>query len=492
METQTSSRTAKKSISHFSRHRDTAAAASRETQNKEPNAEPLLVFSSQQLECHKTQQQQQHNTHPTKKGAMTAMSKVPTTTIRESRIVDDKLNNDCFTDCSRYRKSRRKTMQTEAATSRWSGLVHSRSGSLKSCQNLLVILMLWLNLSSIECFQKPQEGESAMDFCAMRWERVSFPHSPVLLLLQTWMGNLKLALCVEKLPTTAQLQLSILNSIPLLSLSRPFSFSPCSFFQLHFSTSLGRFMVSIRYSLADTNWRVYNEQSRRLHRKRWRQIPHARVSTRCFDRFFSSFFLPFHPMPFCHFGNDSLSSSSFRLIYSEHVLCCVVLCSLAGVLSSFDDKDDTSRNSISCPWLTWATSTHTRYSIQFTFLIVVLFLYCCSIYWLILCNLSSLSLFLPSRKRCHRCVVIYEKHKNVLQYKESECDEVKEHLCPSALTSRSIIKTSEHDHTSDTRGVVANNTNHPNILAMKQGSSRVQSTSDHRSYDDNYSKQDRP
>lgn len=27
-----------------------------------------------------------------------------------------------------------------------------------------------------------------------------------------------------------------------------------------------------------------------------------------------------------------------------------------------------------------------------------------------------------SRKGCHRCLVIYEKHKNVLQYKESECE----------------------------------------------------------------------
>lgn len=25
-------------------------------------------------------------------------------------------------------------------------------------------------------------------------------------------------------------------------------------------------------------------------------------------------------------------------------------------------------------------------------------------------------------KGCHRCLVIYEKHKNVLQYKESECE----------------------------------------------------------------------
>lgn len=28
------------------------------------------------------------------------------------------------------------------------------------------------------------------------------------------------------------------------------------------------------------------------------------------------------------------------------------------------------------------------------------------------------------RKGCHRCLVIYEKHKNVLQYKESECAEI--------------------------------------------------------------------
>lgn len=188
----------------------------------------------------------------------------------------------------------------------------------------------------------------------------------------------------------------------------------------------------------------------------------------------------------CHsFGNDFLSLFSMRarLIYSDHAIraLCLGLC------------DDTSQHMLEFNifftfpspsflvlyWLTWDIY---RFSNPID-------IPDCRIYF----AKSSCNLFSSPRKRCHRCVVIYEKHKNVLQYKESECDEVKEHLCPSALTSRSIIKTSEHDHTSDTRGVVANNTNHPNILAVKQGSSRVQSSSDHRSYDDNYdSKQDRP
>lgn len=77
------------------------------------------------------------------------------------------------------------------------------------------------------------------------------------------------------------------------------------------------------------------------------------------------------------------------------------------------------------------------------------------------------------RKRCHRCVVIYEKHKNVLQYKESECEE-KDHFNPSALTSRSIIKSDQN------RGVAI----HPNM----NGNSRLSSSDqfvNFRSNDDN-------
>ncbi|XP_075152873.1 argus isoform X2 [Haematobia irritans] len=45
-------------------------------------------------------------------------------------------------------------------------------------------------------------------------------------------------------------------------------------------------------------------------------------------------------------------------------------------------------------------------------------------------------------KGCHRCLVIYEKHKNVLQYKESECegDSMYMHQSnPSAMAMRSVI-----------------------------------------------------
>lgn len=51
------------------------------------------------------------------------------------------------------------------------------------------------------------------------------------------------------------------------------------------------------------------------------------------------------------------------------------------------------------------------------------------------------------RKGCHRCLVIYEKHKNVLQYKESECegDSMYMHQSnPSALAMRSSNKQSDH------------------------------------------------
>ncbi|XP_037730839.1 uncharacterized protein LOC119561067 isoform X2 [Drosophila subpulchrella] len=50
-------------------------------------------------------------------------------------------------------------------------------------------------------------------------------------------------------------------------------------------------------------------------------------------------------------------------------------------------------------------------------------------------------------KGCHRCLVIYEKHKNVLQYKESECegDSMYMHQSnPSALAMRSSNKQSDH------------------------------------------------
>lgn len=79
-----------------------------------------------------------------------------------------------------------------------------------------------------------------------------------------------------------------------------------------------------------------------------------------------------------------------------------------------------------------------------------------------------------NRKRCHRCVVIYEKHKNVLQYKESECEDM-DHFNTPAMPSRSVIK-------SDHRGVA-----HPNI-PNTNGHSQISSSSDQfllRSNDDN-------
>lgn len=47
-------------------------------------------------------------------------------------------------------------------------------------------------------------------------------------------------------------------------------------------------------------------------------------------------------------------------------------------------------------------------------------------------------------RRCHRCVVIYEKHKNVLQYKESECEDMYSEPNPAAMPMRSVLKS---DHT---------------------------------------------
>ncbi|XP_067618574.1 uncharacterized protein aus isoform X2 [Eurosta solidaginis] len=81
-------------------------------------------------------------------------------------------------------------------------------------------------------------------------------------------------------------------------------------------------------------------------------------------------------------------------------------------------------------------------------------------------------------KGCHRCLVIYEKHKNVLQYKESECegDSMYMHQTnPSALAMRSVLKQSEH------RGGA-----HPNLNNNNNGHSRLSSSDQYimRSYDD--------
>jgi hypothetical protein len=74
-----------------------------------------------------------------------------------------------------------------------------------------------------------------------------------------------------------------------------------------------------------------------------------------------------------------------------------------------------------------------------------------------------------TRKGCHRCVVIYEKHKNVLQYKESECEDLyRDQTNPAAMPMHSIIK-SDHIRAGA----------HPNM----NGHSRI-SSSDLRSNDD--------
>lgn len=48
---------------------------------------------------------------------------------------------------------------------------------------------------------------------------------------------------------------------------------------------------------------------------------------------------------------------------------------------------------------------------------------------------------------CKRCVVIYEKHPNVLQYKESEC-EVEQNNKPSSAAISSVIRS---DYNTDSR-----------------------------------------
>lgn len=50
------------------------------------------------------------------------------------------------------------------------------------------------------------------------------------------------------------------------------------------------------------------------------------------------------------------------------------------------------------------------------------------------------------RKDCKRCVVIYEKHQNVLQYKESECE--LEQNKPASAAISSVIRS---DYNTDSR-----------------------------------------
>lgn len=88
-----------------------------------------------------------------------------------------------------------------------------------------------------------------------------------------------------------------------------------------------------------------------------------------------------------------------------------------------------------------------------------------------------------NRKRCHRCVVIYEKHKNVLQYKESECEE-KDHFNPSMLTSRSVIKSDQN------RGVAI--ASHPNMNDYSRLSSSDQFVNLRSNDDNDDCKQTRP
>lgn len=52
-----------------------------------------------------------------------------------------------------------------------------------------------------------------------------------------------------------------------------------------------------------------------------------------------------------------------------------------------------------------------------------------------LMNCVLFPLFLLNRKDCKRCVVIYQKHQNVLQYKESECEPEQNKPASAAISS---------------------------------------------------------
>lgn len=91
--------------------------------------------------------------------------------------------------------------------------------------------------------------------------------------------------------------------------------------------------------------------------------------------------------------------------------------------------------------------------------------------------------WLDLSSKCRRCVVIYEKHKNVLQYKESECDDMymdqSNHPVSNPLPIRTMQKSSElNSHSSNGRGGA-----HPNTSGGHSRSSSDQYQ--FRSNDDN-------
>lgn len=81
-------------------------------------------------------------------------------------------------------------------------------------------------------------------------------------------------------------------------------------------------------------------------------------------------------------------------------------------------------------------------------------------------NNEKIEMSVVERSKCRRCVVIYEKHKNVLQYKESECDDMymdqSNHPVSNPLPIRTMQKSSElnnNNHNSNSRGGAHPNTN---------------------------------
>uniref|UniRef100_A0A336MFF1 CSON014129 protein n=1 Tax=Culicoides sonorensis TaxID=179676 RepID=A0A336MFF1_CULSO len=82
------------------------------------------------------------------------------------------------------------------------------------------------------------------------------------------------------------------------------------------------------------------------------------------------------------------------------------------------------------------------------------------------CVASDGDKYLLSNGGCHRCVVIYEKHKNVLQYKESEClDQYEGNANPAPMPMRSILKS---DHNSRVGGAHPNMNGHSRLSSSDQ------------------------
>lgn len=109
----------------------------------------------------------------------------------------------------------------------------------------------------------------------------------------------------------------------------------------------------------------------------------------------------------------------------------------------------------------------------FTCVFVLIFIFFLQMFLFLFFNKPLRRILLRCRKGCHRCVVIYQKHLNTLQYKESECEDMYiGQLNPAPMPIHSVLKS---DHS---RGAHPNMNGHSRLSSSDQYSSRSNEDSD--------------